>query len=91
MGPLAKLPLVLMGHAGSQRCAVARAGLLLYGMRRGQALGLRWADIDFDDHMIHVRQQIHLAQGQMQIGPVKTRAGSRDLPCSAWPKADRSP
>ena len=30
--------------------------------------------------MIHVRQQIHRSQGQLRIGPVKTRAGSRDLP-----------
>ena len=54
--------------------------LLLCGMRRGEALGLRWADIDFDGQMIHVRQQIQRVQGQLQIGPVKTRAGNRDLP-----------
>ena len=54
--------------------------LLLYGMRRGEVLGLRWADIDIDGQMIHVRQQIQRVQGQLQIGPVKTRAGNRDLP-----------
>jgi integrase len=54
--------------------------LLLYGMRRGEVLGLRWQDIDFDAQIIHVRQQIHRSQGQLRIGPVKTRAGSRDLP-----------
>jgi integrase len=54
--------------------------LLLYGMRRGEALGLRWADIDSDNGALHIRQQIQRIQGQLQIGPVKTRAGSRDLP-----------
>jgi integrase len=54
--------------------------LLLYGMRRGEVLGLRWQDIDFEAQIIHVRQQIHRSQGQLRIGPVKTRAGSRDLP-----------
>ena len=54
--------------------------LLLYGMRRGEVLGLRWQDIDPASQMIHIRQQIHRAQGQLHIGPVKTRAGSRDLP-----------
>jgi integrase len=54
--------------------------LLLYGMRRGEVLGLRWQDIDLEAQVIHVRQQIHRAQGQLHIGPVKTKAGSRDLP-----------
>jgi integrase len=54
--------------------------LLLYGMRRGEVLGLRWQDIDFEAQVIHIRQQVHRAQGQLHIGPVKTRAGSRDLP-----------
>jgi integrase len=54
--------------------------LLLYGLRRGEALGLRWQDIDFEAQVIHVRQQIHRSQRQLRIGPVKTRAGNRDLP-----------
>jgi integrase len=58
----------------------AFALLLLYGLRRGEVLGLRWQDIDLEAQIIHVRQQIHRDQGQLRIGPVKTRAGSRDLP-----------
>ena len=54
--------------------------LLLYGLRRGEALGLRWQDIDIEAQVIHIRQQVHRSQGQLRIGPVKTRAGSRDLP-----------
>ena len=54
--------------------------LLLYGMRRGEVLGLRWEDVDTDTGVIRVRQQIQRIQGQLHIGPVKTRAGSRDLP-----------
>jgi integrase len=54
--------------------------LLLYGLRRGEVLGLRWQDIDIEVQVIHVRQQVYRSQGQLRIGPVKTRAGSRDLP-----------
>jgi integrase len=54
--------------------------LLLYGMRRGEVLGLRWQDVDLGSQMIHVRQQIQRVRGELHIGPVKTRAGSRDLP-----------
>ena len=52
--------------------------LLLYGMRRGEVLGLRWSDIDANT--IRVRQQIQRIKGKLLIGPVKTRAGKRDLP-----------
>jgi integrase len=52
--------------------------LLLYGMRRGEVLGLRWSDIE--DSTIHVRQQVQRVKGELLTGPVKTRAGKRDLP-----------
>jgi Phage integrase, N-terminal SAM-like domain len=54
--------------------------LLLYGMRRSEVLGLRWQDIDFGASMIRVRQQVQRIQGELHIDPVKTRAGSPDLP-----------
>jgi integrase len=52
--------------------------LLLYGMRRGEVLGLRWSDID--ETTIRVRQQVQRIKRKLVIGPVKTRAGRRDLP-----------
>jgi integrase len=51
-----------------------------YGLRRGEVIGLRWSDIDFSGRVIHVRQQVFRANGEVQQGPVKTRAGQRDLP-----------
>lgn len=54
--------------------------LLTYGMRRGEVLGLRWSDIDFERDIIHVRQQLQRIHGALQTGPVKTSAGRRDLP-----------
>lgn len=54
--------------------------LVLYGLRRGEALGLRWDDIDLDAGEIQIRQQLQRASGELYVGPVKTRAGRRDLP-----------
>jgi integrase len=54
--------------------------LLVYGLRRGEALALRWRDIDDDDSEIRVRQQIQRVNGQLRVGPLKTTAGRRDLP-----------
>jgi integrase len=54
--------------------------LILYGLRRGEALGLRWTDIDFEAGTIQIRQQLQRIQGQLILGPLKTRAGQRDMP-----------
>ena len=54
--------------------------LILYGLRRGESLGLRWEDIDFDAGTIQVRQQLQRIHGELLLAPVKTHAGQRDLP-----------
>jgi integrase len=58
--------------------------LILYGLRRGEVLGLRWSDIDLPVQQIHVRQQIQRVGQILNAGPVKTRAGRRDLPLVPW-------
>ena len=47
------------------------------GMRLSELRGLRWADIDLDAGVIHVRQR---ADQWGSMGPPKTRAGKRDIP-----------
>ena len=47
------------------------------GMRLSELRGLRWADIDLDAGVIHVRQR---ADQWGTMGPPKTRAGKRDIP-----------
>jgi integrase len=54
--------------------------LILYGLRRGEVLGLRWQDIDFGAGAIRIEQQVLRVGGEMHVGPVKTRAGKRNLP-----------
>ena len=54
--------------------------MVVYGLRRGEVLGLRWRDIDFVRGVIHVRQQVQRVGGALRQGPVKTQAGRRDLP-----------
>ncbi|MFJ1958269.1 tyrosine-type recombinase/integrase [Streptomyces microflavus] len=66
--------------AGSHKWFPAFLLVALYGLRRAEAIGLRWQDIDFANKVIHVRQQVFRANGEVQQGPVKTHAGRRDLP-----------
>jgi integrase len=54
--------------------------LLLYSLRRGEVLGLRWRDIDDHDGELRVRQQVQRIKGELRLYPVKTAAGRRDLP-----------
>ncbi|WP_282780822.1 tyrosine-type recombinase/integrase [Nocardia sp. CC201C] len=54
--------------------------MTLYGIRRGEMLGLGWQDIDWDHNVIRIRRQLQQIAGHLEIGPVKTRAGRRDLP-----------
>jgi len=52
--------------------------LLLYGLRRGEVLGLRWRDVDEEDGEIRIRQQAQRIKGELRFYPVKTAAGRRD-------------
>lgn len=50
------------------------------GLRQGEALGLRWRDVDLDAGVIRVRHSLGRVKGQgMQIGEVKSKTGRRDL------------
>jgi integrase len=53
---------------------------LTYGMRRGEVLGLRYCDIDFDNGVIHVRQQIDRINGVIKARDLKTKNSRRTLP-----------
>ncbi|MEV7321218.1 site-specific integrase [Streptomyces sp. NPDC093970] len=57
--------------------------LMLYGLRRGEVLGIRWEDIDFAAGEIHIRQQVQHIRGVLYEAPLKTKAGKRNLPLLA--------
>lgn len=54
--------------------------LSLYGLRRNEALGLSWSNIDFDNKVIHIRQQLSYVKKTYHYADLKTQAGRRDLP-----------
>jgi integrase len=37
--------------------------LLALGLRRGEALGLRWSDVDFDEGVVHIRRSLQRVLG----------------------------
>jgi integrase len=53
--------------------------LALTGLRRGEAIGLRWVDLDLDQKLLHVEQQIVAVAGNRHTGPPKSANGRRTL------------
>ena len=52
------------------------------GLRAGEALGLRWEDVDFENRKAHMVQQVKLAAGKWVTGRLKTPKSRRVLPMS---------
>jgi len=51
---------------------------LALGLRPGEALGLRWSDVDLDAGVLHVRQQLQRVKGKGLVAtPPKSEAGKR--------------
>jgi len=48
----------LLGAANGDRLEALYAITLTFGLRRGEALGLSWSDIDFKSGAVHVRRQL---------------------------------
>jgi integrase len=51
--------------------AIALAGLT--GARRGELLGLRWGDIDFEEKTMTISRSISEVRGVLYVGPTKTK------------------
>jgi integrase len=66
--------------ARQHRLYLAFLLFLLFGLREGEVLGLRWCDVDVERQSLRIRQQVQRVNGIWQAGPVKTKTGRRDLP-----------
>lgn len=61
---------------------VAFALMAFAGLRRGETLALRRADVDFSAGVLHVCRQRVRVGGQLVTAPPKSSAGIRDVPIS---------
>ena len=53
------------------------------GMRRGEVLGLRWGDVDFDAGTVTVRRTVSAIRGQIVVGDPKTPRSRRSMDVDA--------
>ena len=54
--------------------------ILFTGMRRGEMLGLRWEDLDFENRLIHVKRAVAYTTNQPLLSTTKTASGQRVIP-----------
>lgn len=63
------------------RWRAAMTTLLLTGLRRGEAAGLRWSDIDFDHGILHVERNVtYTAKNGLEVSTPKTVNSIRSVP-----------
>lgn len=66
------------------RYSTALCLLATSGMRRGEALGLRWKDLDLDkQRLARIRQTVITVNHAVQFGRPKTEKGERDIALDA--------
>lgn len=54
------------------------------GLRLGEALGLRWQDVDLDGGTLSVRHQIQRVEGELKLVEPKTAKARRTVPLPAF-------
>ena len=79
---LASLPSILAAMEAHRWRALWLTYLAL-GLRKGEALGLTWPDVDLDKGLVTIRQSLRRRGGKLVDGPVKTDASGATVPIPA--------
>ena len=69
-----------LGAISGERLETAYSVALSLGLRRGEVLGLRWSDLDFDAKTITVAQALARVGGKLQFIEPKSRESRRTIP-----------
>lgn len=70
---------ILLVAARGDRLEALISVALALGLRQGEALGLRWEDVDFESGLIHVRFELQRLEGQYRLVELKTRRSHRTV------------
>ena len=69
----------LLAVMASDRLSALYTVAVSVGLRQGEALGLRWADVDLDDGSLRVRSTLQHIDGEYQFRPPKTEKSRRTV------------
>ena len=74
---------LVLGAAQTSRYAPLFALLVNTGLRRGEALALRWSDVDLDASVLRVRGTLARVDGALVVTEPKTAKSRRSVPLSS--------
>jgi integrase len=72
----------LLGAVRGQRNEALYVVALHTGLRQGELLGLKWADLDLTERRLSVRRALKVTDHGLDFGPPKNRASRRSVPLS---------
>ncbi|MEJ7665374.1 MAG: hypothetical protein WKG07_40555 [Hymenobacter sp.] len=67
-------------HSSGDRLGPVFEVIAACGLRRGEALGLRWSDVDLTSRVLHVRQTLSDVDGRLVFGTPKTTGERGERP-----------
>lgn len=70
----------LLEAAKDSRYSPALRLIAATGLRAGEAVGLRWSDVDLDDGTIRVRHTVSRLKGRLELTEPKTARSRRSVP-----------
>ena len=70
---------VLLEAAKGNRLEALYSVAVAVGLRQGEALGLRWQDVDFEAGLIHARFELQRLEGRFHLVELKSRRSHRTL------------
>lgn len=68
---------VLLNYCRCRPLLTSISLILLTGLRRGEALGLKWSDFDFENKILHVQRTATPAKGGYHFSDCKTEDSNR--------------
>src|SRR3712207_1762166 len=72
----------LLASARGTRNEVLYVVALHTGLRQGELLGLKWADVDLTGRRLSVRRALKVTEHGLDFGPPKNKASLRSVPLS---------
>jgi integrase len=65
-----------------------RSTLFARRARRGEALALRWKDVDLQKNIVRIERSLEQTKGSLRFKSPKTKNGRRNVSISRWLSAE---
>jgi integrase len=75
---------IILRHLEGRALRPIVSFLLGTGARRGEALGLRWGDVNFAKGVVRIERSLEQTKGSLRVKEPKTRNSRRSVTISPW-------